>query len=83
MISISTGTPISTRRPRVTEVWSRITATRTNDTMAPENRAVTSMTWPRFDRSVVPIATTSPVDTLRGSAPPRWVAWRATSCTVR
>ena len=81
--SISVGTPISTTRPSGTLVCSRITATRTNDTTAPANRALTSMTWPRLDRSVVPIATTSPVETLRGRVPPRRTTWREISCTVR
>ena len=43
------GTPISTTSPSVTEVWSRITETRTNDTTAPAKRAETSMTWPMAD----------------------------------
>ncbi len=34
-------------------------------------------------RSLVPIATTSPVATRLGSVAPRWVACRVTSCTVR
>ncbi len=83
MNSISRGTPSSTTRPRVTDVCSRITDTSTNDTMAPENRAVTSMTMPTWARSLEPIATTSPVDTRRGRVPPRWMAWRPTSCTTR
>ncbi len=37
--SISSGTPISTTRPSVTEVCSRITETRRNETIAPANRA--------------------------------------------
>ena len=81
--SISNGTPMSTTRPRVTEVLSRITDTSRKDTMAPAKRAVTSITLPMWDRSEVPIATTSPVETLRGSVPPRWTACRPTSCTVR
>ena len=77
------GTPTSTTRPSGTEGCSRITATSTNETIAPANRAETSMTWPRWDRSLVPIATTSPVVTLRGRVPPRCVVCRPTSCTVR
>ena len=65
------------------EVFSRITDTRRNDTIAPAKRAVTSMTFPMWERSLVPIATTSPVDTLRGRVPPRCTAWRPTSWTVR
>ena len=41
------------------------------------------MTWPRWERSLVPIATTSPVETLRGSVPPRCTVCRVTSWTVR
>ena len=67
----------------MTEVWSRITATITNETIAPTNRALTSIRFPRCSRSDVPIATTSPVDTFRGSAPPRVTACRPTSWTVR
>ena len=81
--SISRGTPISTTRPSVTEVWSRITETTTNETTAPAKRADTSMTWPMWERSLVPMATTSPVETLRGRVPPRRVAWRVTSWTTR
>ena len=69
--SISSGTPISTTRPRVIEVCSRITATTTKETTAPAKRALTSITCPRWARSLVPIATTSPVETLRGSVAPR------------
>ena len=83
MSSISTGTPISTSSPSGTEVASRIAATSTNETTAPANRAETSMTCPMLDRSLVPIATTSPVETLRGSVPPRCTVWRETSWTVR
>ena len=72
-----------TSRPSGTDVLSRMTATSRNETIAPANRADTSITWPRLEMSLVPIATTSPVDTLRDRAPPRWVAWRPTSCTVR
>ena len=72
-----------TSSPSGTEVESRMTATSRNDTMAPANRAETSMTCPMWERSLVPIATTSPVETLRGRVPPRWTAWRPTSCTVR
>ncbi len=60
-----------------------MTATSRKETIAPTNRADTSMTWPRWDRSLVPIATTSPVETLRGSVPPSCTAWRPTSWTVR
>ena len=81
--SISRGTPISTTRPSVTEVCSRITETTTKETIAPAKRAETSMTWPMWERSLVPMATTSPVETLRGRVPPRRVAWRVTSWTTR
>ncbi len=81
--SIRAGTPISTTSPSVTEVWSRITATSRKETMAPENRADTSITWPRWEMSLVPIVTTSPVETLRASVPPSSTVWRPTSCTVR
>ena len=83
MSSIRNGTPISTSSPSGTDAFSRITATSRNDTIAPANRAETSMTLPMCERSVLPMAATSPVETLRGSVPPRWVAWRPTSCTVR
>ena len=81
--SISAGTPSRTTSPSVTEVCSRITATRTNETIAPLKRAVTSMTWPRWEMSLLPIATTSPVETLRESVPPRWTACRPVSWMVR
>ena len=80
---IRRGTPTSTTRPRDTDVLSRIADTSRKDTMAPLNRAVTSMSWPRCERSEVPIATTSPVDTFRDRAPPRCTECRPTSCTVR
>ena len=64
-------------------VWSRITETRKNEAIAPANLAVTSMTWPMLEMSVVPIATTSPVETRRGRVPPRRTTWRPTSWTVR
>ena len=67
----------------MTEVCSRITETSRNDTMAPAKRAETSMTWPRWEMSLVPMATTSPVETLRGSVPPRCTVCRPTSWTVR
>jgi hypothetical protein len=79
----STGTPTSTIRPRVVEVSSRIAATTRNDTTAPAARAVLSIALPRWERSFVPIATTSPVATFLGRVAPRCVACRATSCTVR
>ena len=49
--SIRTGTPTRTMSPSVTEVCSRITATRTKETIAPAKRAVTSIRLPRWDRS--------------------------------
>ena len=81
--SVRSGTPMSTIRPSVTEVCSRMTATITKETMAPAKRALTSIRFPRCSRSQVPMATTSPVDTLRGRVPPRVTAWRPTSWTVR
>ncbi len=81
--SISVGTPIRTTSPSVTEVCSRMTETSRNETTAPAKRADTSITWPRWDRSLVPIATTSPVETWRGRLPPRRTLWRVTSWTVR
>ncbi len=65
------------------EVCIRITATTTNETIAPAARALTSIRLPMCARSLVPIATTSPVATFFDSVAPRWVAWRATSWTVR
>ena len=60
-----------------------MTATRMKETTAPENRAVTSIAPPMWEMSLVPMATTSPVETLRGSVPPRSTAWRPVSCTTR
>ena len=79
----SSGTPISTTSPSCTDVLSRIAETSRNDTIAPANRAVTSITLPMWERSVVPIAMTSPVLTLRGSEPPRRTDCRVVSCTIR
>ena len=81
--SRSSGTPMSTTRPSWTEVLSRIAETRKKETIAPANRAVTSITLPMWERSVVPIAITSPVLTLRGSEPPRRTDCRVVSCTIR
>ena len=50
--SISSGTPISTTRPSVTEVDSRITETSRNETIAPANRALTSITLADVDEVV-------------------------------
>ena len=81
--SISSGTPISTTRPSCTDVVSRIVETSRKETMAPANRAVTSITLPMWLRSVVPMATTSPVLTLRGNEPPRRTDCLVMSCTTR
>ncbi len=51
--------------------------------MAPAKRADTSITWPRWEMSLVPIVTTSPVDTFLDRVPPSSTVWRPTSCTVR
>ena len=74
---------MSTSSPRVTEVLSRMAATSRKETIAPVKRAVTSITWPMCERSEVPIATTSPVETLRGRVPPSRTDWRPTSWTTR
>ena len=83
MTSISSGTPTSTSSPSWTDVLSRIADTRRKDTIAPAKRAVTSITLPTWSRSLVPMAMTSPVLTLRGSEPPRRTVWRVTSWTTR
>ncbi len=83
MTSISSGTPTSTSSPSWTDVLSRIADTRRKDTIAPAKRAVTSITLPTWSRSLVPMAMTSPVLTLRGSEPPRRTVWRVTTWTTR
>ena len=44
----STGTPISTTRPSVTEAFNRMAATTKNDTSAPAARPITSMELPTW-----------------------------------
>ena len=53
-----------------------------DDRRRPRGRAM-SIALPMWERSLVPIATTSPVATRLGSVAPRWTAWRVTSCTTR
>ena len=66
----SSGTPISTISPSVTDACSRIAATTKKDTTAPAARPITSIELPTCARSEEPIDTTSPVDTRRGRVAP-------------
>ena len=68
--AISSGTPSTTTRPSGTEVTSRMTVTATIATSEPVPRAVMSIAPPMWLMSAVPIATTSPVSSRRGSADP-------------
>ena len=67
----------------MTEVRSSRKATKTKEKRAPAARATMSIALPMCERSLVPIATTSPVATRFGSVAPRWTACRVTSCTTR
>lgn len=75
--------PMSTTRPSVADVRSKISDTTRNETTAPAPRPMTSMELPTCAMSEAPIETTSPVGTLRGSVAPSRTMWRPTICTVR
>ncbi len=62
---------------------SRRNATKPNEKTAPAARATTSIALPMCERSLVPIATTSPVATRLGSVAPRRTDCRVTSWTTR
>lgn len=62
---------------------SRSTATATYATTAPTPGPVTVSDWAMACTSLMPMATTSPAVTRRGSAAPRRVAWATVTRTVR
>ncbi len=81
--AISSGTPSTTTRPSGWEALSRITATVTMPTTEPAPRAVMSTALPMCSMSAVPMLTTSPAATRRGSAAPSRLVASTVTCTVR
>ena len=75
---MSTGPPSRSTKPRVVDVRSRIVATTTKATSAPEKRALTSKVDPIRPKSVVKVVSTSPSGSARVNAgPARRAPWSA------
>jgi hypothetical protein len=79
----SSGTPISTTAASTGETSSSRPPTRANATTEPTPGPLIVMTRVICWRSVLPMFTTSPADTRRGSDAPSRTTCRSTSCVVR